>query len=117
MRTSFGRESKGAVHTVCEARINLWVAGNTVGSLTTCAIPQRSCDEVASYRGAISSVPYLLPFMLLDLLYMYAALCVSVCKVSCVCPLITRERVGRLSPNFQGSFRALRGWFSAQKWG
>jgi len=39
----------------------------------------------------------------------YKALCVL------VCPLKTRERVGRLSPNFWGSSRAPRGWFVDEK--
>jgi len=34
-----------------------------------------------------------------------------------VCLIITRERVRRLSPNFQGSSRATKGRFEAQKLG
>jgi len=34
------------------------------------------------------------------------------------CSLKTRELVGQLSPNFQGSSKVLRGWFKVQKsWG
>jgi len=35
-----------------------------------------------------------------------------------VCPLKTREWVGRLSPNFEGSSRAPLGWFvDTKRWG
>jgi len=48
--------------------------------------------------------------------YIYkGSLCVHAYLCVCVCPLITRERVTGLSPNFQGSFRAPRGWFMAKK--
>jgi len=46
-------------------------------------------------------------------IYLYKVLYVFVC----VCLLITEERVGRLSPNFQGGSRVSWGWFSAQKIG
>jgi len=50
-----------------------------------------------------------------ELMFMsiYKELCVYICLS--VCPIKTRERVGRLSPNFHGSSRAPRERFKAQK--
>jgi len=44
LQLRLGRQRQGSYR----LRMNAWVAGNTVRSFTTRAIPQRFCDEVAS---------------------------------------------------------------------
>jgi len=51
----------------------------------------------------------------LGTVYIHKVLYDVTCRSACL--LKTREWLRRLSPNFQGSSRAPRGWFKAQKTG